>query len=182
MRVRAQSGRGARLITTHRDGRVPHRAAFIAKGLQKVPYLASRDGVPHRVQLLRELSRALRGPPQRRLRIAPRHGIHECLERAEELGFGLGDGRSPRSWPSDPDLAGLRRRIRGKLLEVTHPCPDPLLSNSRGAHHDGRATAPQSECLSGHPQPRQALIHRWGEFLKSSADLFLHRWHGVLYG
>ena len=72
------------------------RLQAVPLGLQQPQHRPLHDIVTHLPQRFGELRAALRCPPQRRLRIAPRHRINEPLQILSQPRLALEDRRAPR--------------------------------------------------------------------------------------
>src|SRR5450432_688024 len=107
-----------------------------------------------REHLGRQHVRALACPPQRRLRVAPRHRIDELLQRGPHLRMRDFVRSLPRAAPNLDDV----RRPR------TGACLVPALANRADRHagrarHRGHAAVPDRARLGACPQPPRSLIH-----------------------
>ena len=123
------------------------------KRLREPPNRDRRDVMTERDQPLSEPRRALRRPPQRRLRIPPRAVFQQLLEIPLDLGIRLADRLVPRTRPPDPAL--LQPLPTLKLLKTT---PQGRLPDTGRAHDRRDPTPPRRVSFDRRPHPPTALI------------------------
>jgi len=141
---------------------VPRALRRLAVRLEAVAHLVQETcnhDMTHVVSLQPELagqsSRALRRPPQRRLRITPRNGIeqrHEILDQSRIEKFRLLAATTAPPSALEGQCLGLR-----KILD---PSGYRLVRQSRRSAHRGDPTAAKRERLRRRPQSPPALVER----------------------
>jgi hypothetical protein len=141
-------------------------AAFprLAVALQAVAELAQElgddvwaDVVAHILQGDRKLLEALRGPQQRRHRIAARGRFEQILEILEQCRILLGLGFATATGPAYSTLA-----CRAPLLDLIDAAIDRGSRNAGHFRHQRDAAVPQCERLGGRKTPPPLLVeHRF---------------------
>ncbi len=120
---------------------------------QQLPGRPIRNLMPGLHQRPRDLSQALRAPPQRRLRIPTRIRIHQPLEIPKQRRIRHRQRRTPRT--PTPDLPRLQPHPRRQLLK---PAPNRVLADPRRTRHRSDPPIPQRPRLTRHPQPPLTLV------------------------
>src|SRR2546426_6238745 len=104
-------------------------------------------------QFFRNGSRALTGPAQRRLRVAPRVVLDEGFQRVQELRVRHGDRFATRSRTADP--AGGQHHTVSNLLDAFG---DPLTRQSARTADETDASMAQCDRLTGRHEALRTLV------------------------
>src|SRR5512132_4261018 len=107
-----------------------------------------------RSQLLRQLGRALAGPPQGRARIAAHHGLHQGVEVSNK---GRIFGRT--RWAPGTGLSLPPRFERDARIQLTQAATDRWQTQPGRLGDPRRPTTPECPCLDRSPAPPRRLAH-----------------------
>ena len=130
------------------------------------------DLVPHGAKLRGELFLALASPPERRLRVAARHRIHQCIEVLHQRRVRVDERRPARARSANPLLAWRNRwRVVRHLVEIANPGAHTLLADAGCFDHRGDTAMTEHLGLSGRPKTGHALAHRVPQSLVLRPDL-----------
>ena len=109
-------------------------------------------------QFLRQASRALAGPTQRRLRIAARHRFDQRLQRRQQRrSRSATSGRRPP--PGRRTRVGLCRALRDRLVQFPQPSRNRRARQSGSMGHQRHSTPAQVSRLGRRPLPPPPLVH-----------------------
>src|SRR3954447_9164246 len=128
--------------------------AAVAQRLQQLGKARGADLVIHRAQRRRQLVVALRDPPQRPHRIAPRRRLQQRLQVRKQRWI-LGGQLAPTSaGPAHPAAH------RDRISQVLEAAPDGAARDAGGARRRRHAARPGAVRLRGHIQSPRSLIKR----------------------
>ena len=121
-------------------------------GPQQVTNGVGADPVTLAGQLARQRAGRLRGPPQRRHRIASLLRLHQGQQRREQPRIHVGHALAPPARPARP------AQRPGARVQLIHAQRHRGLADSGGPGHQPDPAMPQRTGLSTHQQPPLPLI------------------------
>src|SRR6266446_3036189 len=139
----------------------------VAQLVQQLAHQLMRDLMSQVLQFLGQLAHALARPPQWRLRVSPRHRLHQSFQVLAQAGVLAHVALAPASNPSDPSLS---RSL--PLPQFLHPVHDDLPRQPRRSRHHGNPSPAQCHGFVGREEPPCPFIQFSRESLVSLLDLF----------
>jgi hypothetical protein len=142
----------------------------VARRRQQFRHQLPADLMPHTLQARRQLADTLRGPAQRRHRIARRRGLHQPLEIGQEGRIFVERPLATAARTSNP--VGRQRAFRRQLLK---PALNRGIGDSGRARHPGDAAPAGGPRLGRRPNPPCALRQRRSQgFVLRPAEADIH--------
>ena len=124
----------------------------VAQLVQQVGDHGMTDGVAEGLQRDGQRPGTLAGPPQRRVRIAGRGGLDQCIEIAQQRRI-----EDRGRFPSAPGPAAAPRRQSRLALDLSHATLNRRPRNPRRPFHQPDAAMPERARFGRRPQPTRAL-------------------------
>src|SRR5208337_1450590 len=148
--------------------RLPVGLETVFQVMQKSRHQGVTDLIALRVQLLGQVSRALAGPAQRRLRVPSRHRLHQLFQGRRE------SGHAPRrALPSSPRTPDPRWAQRLLLSQLHQPANNRVAGQASRAGNDRNSTPPKSPGFRTCPQTPVALVHGRQQRAEFCSDLLI---------
>jgi hypothetical protein len=137
----------------------------VTRRLEQPSHRLMADPVALINQGLRQISCALSGPAEGRLRVSSGRRIDQSLQVREECPILLGESLSPTTRTPDMRILGVRVRIGFGGTGFSDPQPDRRMRQPGGLRDSSDPTPPQGHRFARRPAPPHPLVHDQDESL-----------------